>query len=274
MNTEARARTPLAASTEHPSCDRCFHRRYCLPSAVENERWMQQVITGHSRVCKGGSLFRAGQPAAKVYVVHTGAFKSVICLPDGRQRIVSFHEAGDFMGLDAFTGQWGTDAIGLEASEACEIDIDMLDAVARQIPLLQRYLRRVISDRLVRAQQDQCALGTMHVTARMIRFLLNLSARYRARGLSGDEFTLRMTRGDIGDYVGCRLETVSRVFSELQHAGLIDLERRDVRIVDHSRLARLRDSVPEWSEVLSAVPRLRCGTLLRAMRPAPADMLA
>ncbi|MBW8076526.1 MAG: cyclic nucleotide-binding domain-containing protein, partial [Gallionella sp.] len=167
MSTEARTRTPLAASTEHPSCDRCFHRRYCLPSAVENERWMQQVITGHSRVCKGGSLFRAGQPAAKVYVVHTGAFKSVICLPDGRQRIVSFHEAGDFMGLDAFTGQWGTDAIGLEASEACEIDIDTLDAVARQIPLLQRYLRRVISDRLVQAQQDQCALGTMHVTARM-----------------------------------------------------------------------------------------------------------
>lgn len=257
MNPGALIRIPCSPDAERHPCDTCFHRRHCLPSAGGDGKWMRNVMTGYSRVGKGGTLFHSGQAAVRVFVVHTGAFKSVVSLPDGRQRIVGFHEAGDFIGLEAFTGQWSTEAIALEASEACEIDVAALDDAASRLPALQRYVRRTIGDSLVQAQQDQFALGSMHVKERLARFLLNLSARYRARGLAYDEFTLRMTREDIGDYLGFRLETVSRVFSELQQAGLIELERRHVRIVDRAGLAALLDAGPEWAQTATTVPLLR-----------------
>lgn len=206
------------------------------------------MMTGVVRVRKGTRLSQAGQSMDHLYIVHTGSFKSVMSMADGRQRIVSFHEPGDMMGLEGFSGFGRSDIVALEPSEACEIDVAAMEDVATRHPGLQRYLRRLMANSLTQAQQDQFALASMLVKERLARFLLNLSARYRMRGLAHDQFTLRMTREDIGDYLGFRLETVSRVLSELQHEGLITLDRRQVRILDQAKLSGLLDPkfVPDW----------------------------
>ena len=242
-------------------CSACFHRRNCLPAALPEgeDGVLQRMYSGVVRVRKGATLFESGTVPHKVYVVHTGSFKSVMSMADGRQRIVAFHEPGDIMGLEGFSGLSRSDVVALEPSEACEIDLRALEDATARVPALQRHLRRLMGASLVQAQQDQFALGSMLVKERLARFLLNLSAKYRARGLADDEFTLRMTREDIGDYLGFRLETVSRVFSELQHDGLIALNRRLVRIVDRPALAGLLDPkfAMDWKPAVRAESPLR-----------------
>ena len=251
----------LDAAPRSTPCSACFHRRNCLPAALPEgeDTTLARMYSGTVRVRKGGVLFEAGSVPERVYIVHTGSFKSVMSMADGRQRIVAFHEPGDVMGLEGFSGLSRSDVVALEPSEACELDLRALEDAAARVPALQRQLRRLMGASLVQAQQDQFALGSMLVKERLARFLLNLSAKYRSRGLAYDEFTLRMTREDIGDYLGFRLETVSRVFSELQHDGLIALNRRQVRIVDRAALAALLDPkfAMDWKPATVAAPALR-----------------
>ncbi len=250
----------LDAAPRSTPCSACFHRRNCLPAALPEgeDTTLARMYSGTVRVRKGGVLFEAGSVPERVYVVHTGSFKSVMSMADGRQRIVAFHEPGDVMGLEGFSGLSRSDVVALEPSEACELDLRALEDAAARVPALQRQLRRLMGASLVQAQQDQFAIGSMLVKERLARFLLNLSAKYRARGLAFDEFTLRMTREDIGDYLGFRLETVSRVFSELQHDGLIALNRRQVRIVDRDALAALLDPkfAMDWKPPVAATPAM------------------
>jgi CRP/FNR family transcriptional regulator len=81
-------------------------------------------------------------------------------------------------------------------------------------------------------------LGTMRAEERLAAFLLNLSQRFRARGYSQSEFHLRMTRDEIGSYLGLSLETVSRLFSRFQADGFISVQQKHVTI---RALGALRD---------------------------------
>jgi CRP/FNR family transcriptional regulator len=82
-------------------------------------------------------------------------------------------------------------------------------------------------------------LGTMRAEERLAAFLLNLSQRFSARGYSHTEFHLRMTREEIGSYLGLKLETVSRAFSRFREVGLISVQQKHVRILDLLRLKAL-----------------------------------
>jgi CRP/FNR family transcriptional regulator len=230
-------------------------------------------------VAKGARLLRSGQAATRVYVLHNGAFKSLVGLADGRQRIVGFHEAGDWLGLEGMAGAYRADLVALEASQVCEIDLRQLENLATRVPALQRYLCRAMAQALVHAQGQQFALGSMHVRERLVRFLLELSKRYAQRGLSPDEFTLRMSREDIGEYLGFRLETVSRVFTELHRAGIIALARRRVRLLDRPALLDIldgaagsqRDHAPASAAARVAVDALIAARVAARARP-PREM--
>ncbi len=225
----------------HP-CDVCFQSRFCLPIALpqdELER-MRDIMQTTIRIGKGERLFETGQPMDKVFSVHAGSFKSVVSSPDGRQQIVGFHVPGEMTGLEGFsTRVYMTDVVALEDSEACEIDVRVLESTARDLPTLQHQIHCLIGNRLARAQQDQFVLGSMQADERLARFLLDLSERYKARGLSPDEFVLRMSREEIGSYLGLKLETVSRLMSRFHQAGLIHVAQRQVRITNRDGLGEL-----------------------------------
>ena len=248
------------------ACSMCFHRRNCLPGVLGEQApaALQEVLGSPQRVAKGARLVRAGQPASRVFIVHHGAFKALVGLADGRQRIVGFHEAGDWLGLEGLGGVYGADVVALEASQVCEVDLARLEVLAGRFPAVQRHLFRAMAQ----AQGQQFALGSMHVRERLVRFLLELSQRYARRGLAGDEFTLRMSREDIGEYLGFRLETVSRVFTELHRAGLLALARRRVRIVDRAALLALLDTSEPRVGVRAAAARVA----MPQRMPAPAGL--
>ncbi len=261
------------ASAPSP-CAMCFHRRSCLPAVLAEDGAslsLQGLVGAPMRVPKGARLLRSGQAANRVYVLHNGAFKSLVGLADGRERIVGFHEAGDWLGLEGMSGAYRADLVALEPSQVCEIDLRRLETLATRVPALQRHLCRAMAQALVHAQGQQFALGSMHVRERLVRFLLELSRRYAERGLSPDEFTLRMSREDIGEYLGFRLETVSRVFTELHRAGIIALARRRVRLLDRAALLGILDGAAR-SELERAhsgvVARVTAGALQAARHAA------
>ena len=73
----------------------------------------------------------------------------------------------------------------------------------------------------------------------MAAFLLNLAQRLHARGFSKSELVLRMTREEIGSFLGLKLETISRTFSKFVDDGIVDVKQRHVHILNTQALQEI-----------------------------------
>jgi len=218
----------LAVMPTH--CSTCNLREVCLPcglGSAEQQRLGDLVYT-RRRVKRGESLIRSGSPFDSLYAIRSGFFKSSVVLEDGRDQVTGFNMAGEVLGMDGIgTGHHTADLVALEDSEVCVIPYAHLGE-----PTLQRQLHKVMSRELVRDQGVMMLLGTMKAEERLAAFLPNLSQRFVARGFSPSEFHLRMTREEIGSYLGLSLETVSRLFSRFDDDGLIAVQQKHIRILD------------------------------------------
>ncbi len=225
-----RPKAPLSVLPTH--CMACNLREVCLPCATPgadpDAGFLDDMAYTRKRVKRGETLFRAGAGFEALYAVRSGFFRSNVVLEDGRDQVTAFHMAGEVLGLDGIGGgQHSADAVALEDSEVCIIPAARLEQAG-----LQRQLHRVMSRELVRDQGVMMLLGTMRAEERLAAFLVNLSQRFVARGFSASEFHLRMTRDEIGSYLGLSLETVSRLFSRFHDEGLIAVQQKHVRILD------------------------------------------
>jgi len=238
------APVPVDFGRLRAACSTCSLRELCLPAGLDPREMesMDQLITHRRRIRKGEHLYRAGAPLASLYAVRSGFLKSSVLHEDGREQVAGFHMMGDLLGLDAIGGGCHmSDTLALEDSELCELPFEQLEAHSRELPSLQQQLHRVMSREIVRDHGVMLLLGSMKAEERMAAFLLNLSQRFAARGYSPTEFVLRMTRGEIGSYLGLKLETVSRALSSFQDQGLIAVRQRHVRLLDLEGLRALLD---------------------------------
>jgi CRP/FNR family transcriptional regulator len=145
--------------------------------------------------------------------------------------------AGELLGLDGIgSGKHLCDAVSLEDSEVCEIPFGELEELSREIPTLQQHFHRIMSREITRDYGVMLLLGSMRAEERLAAFLLNLSQRFAARGYSPKRFMLRMTRNEIGSYLGLKLETISRAMSHFQSEGIITVQNKNVEIKDTDRL--------------------------------------
>lgn len=203
-----------------------------LPCGAKHDGAFAGAEFTRKRVKRAESLYRAGGICDSLYAVCNGFFKSSVMLEDGRGQVTGFHMHGEVLGMDGIgTGSHAAEAIALEDSE-----VSIIPAARLQEPTLQRQLQKVMSRELVRAQAVMMMLGTLRAEERLAAFLLNLSQRFVEGGLSSNEFRLRMTREEIGSYIGLSLETVSRLFSRFQDDGHIAVRQKHVRILDVSGL--------------------------------------
>jgi CRP/FNR family transcriptional regulator len=218
----------VAAVPTH--CSTCNLREVCLPCGLAGTapHLLEELVYTRKRVKRGESLYRVGSPFDSIYAVRSGFFKSRVVLEDGRDQVTAFHMAGEIVGMDGIgTETHAVDVIALEDSEVCVIPYARLEE-----PRMQRQLHKVMSRELVRDQGVMMLLGTMRAEERLAAFLTNLSQRFLARGYARDDFHLRMTREEIGSYLGLSLETVSRLFSRFQDEGLITVQQKHIRILD------------------------------------------
>jgi CRP/FNR family transcriptional regulator len=237
--------TPTAALDVHrlrTACSSCSLRELCLPAGLDAKEMEQvdRLVNRRRQVRRGDHLYRAGAPLQSLFAVRSGFMKSCVLHDDGREQVAGFHMMGEFLGLDAIsTGKHICDVVALEDSELCEIPFSHLEQLSRELPSLQQQLHRIMSREIVRDYGVMLLLGSMKAEERLAAFLLNLSQRFATRGYSSTEFNLRMTREEIGSYLGLKLETISRVLSRFQEEGLISVRNKHVKINDFTGLRRL-----------------------------------
>lgn len=224
------------------ACSQCNLRELCLPYGLSDNELvkLESLVGGRRRVKRGQHLYCAGERFEAIYAVKTGFFKTDVLLEDGRDQVTGFQMAGELLGMDGISGEVHTcNAVALEDSEVCLIPFIQLEELSSEIRTLQRHFHKVLSREIVRDHGVMMLLGTMRAEERLAAFLLNLSQRFTARGYSAAEFHLRMTREEIGSYLGLKLETVSRAFSHFQESGLIAVQQKHIRILDAESLKRL-----------------------------------
>ena len=224
------------------ACSTCSLRELCLPVGLSSEDMtkLDDLVFVRRTVKRGDYLFRAGDEFDSLYAARTGFFKTKLLLEDGREQVTGFHMAGELMGLDGIGPERHTcDAVALEDSDVCVIPFERLESLSREMEVLQHHFHKVMSREIVREHGVMMLLGSMRAEERLAAFLLNLSQRLSTRGYSAQEFNLRMTREEIGSYLGLKLETVSRVFSRFQEEGLIAVQQKNIRILDTAHLREI-----------------------------------
>lgn len=232
----------LQPSAIQVACSNCNLRELCMPMGLSpaDLAKVDDLVATRRRVRRGAPLFRTGDPFTALYAVRTGYFKTSIAAEDGRDQVTGFQMAGEIIGLDGIVDDRHTcDAIALEDAEVCVMPFDRIGELSREVGALQHHFHRIMSREIVREHGVMLLLGTMRAEERLAAFLLNLAQRLQARGFSGSDLVLRMTRQEIGNFLGLKLETVSRAFSRFAEDGLIEVRRRQIRILAPHQLQAL-----------------------------------
>jgi CRP/FNR family transcriptional regulator len=226
------------------TCPTCKLQDFSLSEGLDAEsmRQIDELLTARIRLRRGETLFRPGDRFTSLYAIRSGSCKTVSLSEDGHDQVAGYHMPGEVIGTDGVGADaHGCQAIALEDTEVCALPFERLAALSRQNGRFQHNLHRLLSREIARERAVMMLLGTMDAEQRLATFLLDLSRRYQALGYSSCEFVLRMTREEIGSYLGLKLETVSRLFSRFQREGLIQVQGRVVKLLDRTSVKRLVD---------------------------------
>ena len=197
--------TSMNPQTFKIACSNCNLRELCMPvdlSAADLDR-IDALVGNRRKVARGDSLYHNGAEFNSLFAIRTGFFKTSVTLEDGREQVTGFQMAGEIMGLDGIVSDQHT-----------------CDAVALENGVMMM-------------------LGSMRAEERLAAFLLNLTTRLHARGFSRSELVLRMTREEIGSYLGLKIETVSRTFTKLVEDGVLEVKQKNLRILKPEALKEL-----------------------------------
>lgn len=223
-------------------CDTCVLGHLCVPQGLNphDTARLSELVKERIRVPKGALFFKAGDTLTALYSLRSGSMKLQLENESGHMQITGFAFAGEIIGLDALAGNVHvSNAIAMEDTEVCVIRLSDLAYLSREIPALAYRVTRLMSQEISRSHGLVLSLGAMRSEQRLAAFLINLSQRFACLGYSGSEYVLRMSREEIGNYLGLTLETVSRLLSRFAKEGLIRVHQREVQILDFNGLQTL-----------------------------------
>jgi CRP/FNR family transcriptional regulator len=204
-----------------------------------------ELVFQHVQFKAGQRIHTIGQPFDMLYIVNSGFLKTVLIDEFGNEQVLSFPMKGDMFGMDGIhTRKYGSEAVALSSCDIIMVPFKVFSSLGRKQPELEVALYGVMSRELIREQTMVSMLGSLSAEARVARFLVSLSERFSDMGYSGKEFNLRMTRHEIGSYLGLTLETVSRILSAFNEIGLVSVEQRAIILKDIQALRTLRRLPP------------------------------
>ncbi|MCF7353391.1 FNR family transcription factor [Vibrio sp. CK2-1] len=223
-------------------CQDCSISQLCIPFSLnENELdQLDEIIERKKPVQKGQEIFKAGDELKSLYAIRSGTIKSYTITEQGDEQITAFHLAGDLVGFDAINNNSHPSfAQALETSMVCEIPYETLDELSGQMPKLRQQIMRLMSNEIKGDQDMILLLSKKNAEERLAAFLYSLSTRFSQRGFSPREFRLTMTRGDIGNYLGLTVETISRLLGRFQKSDILSVKGKYITIIDHDALQKL-----------------------------------
>ena len=227
-------------------CKTCAMAGLCTHSRIDtstHER-INDAVRCVRIVHRGHALYRPGDAFRSIYAIRTGSFKTVVMHHEGHEQVTGFGIVGDTLGIDGIaSGRHSCEAIALEDSSVCVMPLVLLEMLCREVKTIQHHVHQMLGAEIVRESTLMMLLGTMTAEERVAFFLADLSRRWEARGYSAAAFTLKMTREEIGCYLGLKLETVSRTLTKLQQRRLIYACGKNLRILDIDGLRKLATEV-------------------------------
>ena len=221
------------------ACGECSLNEICLPVGVDADDLdrLDAIIDRKRPLARGDHLFRNGERFRALYAVRSGSLKTYATSADGQEQVMGFLLPGELVGLDAIAdGYHPLSAKALETTSVCEIPFADLSSLSAQLPTLQHQMLRIMSKEIREDEHNMVILGQKSAEERLAAFLVSLSSRFRRRGFSPNQFNLSMSRGDIGNYLGLALETVSRLFTRFQNEKLLRVDRKHIELLDLERL--------------------------------------
>jgi len=233
-----------------------------------------ELLFQHVQFKTGQRVHTIGQPFDTLYIVNSGFLKTVLIDEFGNEQVLSFPMKGDMLGVDGIhSRQYSSEAVALSDCDLILLPFKKLTALGRVHLELENVMYGVMSRELVREQAMIGMLGALSAEARVARFLVSLAERFAQMGYSSKLFNLRMTRHEIGSYLGLTLETVSRTLSAFNEIGLISVDQRTIGIKDPDALKTLRRLPPSRSRAKQlASAKLKANTTAAAT--ASAQLLA
>ncbi|MDH2923885.1 CRP/FNR family transcriptional regulator [Nicoletella semolina] len=223
-------------------CQNCSISQLCLPFTLNEHELMQldNIIERKKPVQKSQIIFKSGDELNAIYAVRSGTIKSYTLSESGEEQITAFHLPGDVIGFDAIMDMRHISfAQALETAMICEIPFDILDDLAGKMPKIRHQIMRLMSNEIKSDQEMILLLSKMNAEEKLAAFIYNLSQRYAARGFSAREFRLTMTRGDIGNYLGLTIETISRLLGRFQKSNMISVQGKYITINDMNELSEI-----------------------------------
>jgi CRP/FNR family transcriptional regulator len=213
-----------------------------LGTTLQPNPRLSEITFPVRRLKPGETLCRAGDEFDAIYVIRCGFFKTVCVDESGNEVVLAFPMGGDVIGLDGLDrGRYNADVVALDTSHVAVVSFARIARLGHKDPSIGRLLYGAFSRELTREQGMIWLLGTLNAEARVATFLLDLSDRLGRLGYSRTSFALRMTRQEIGSYLGLKLETVSRTLSAFAAGGLLAVNRKVVTLRDPAGLRRIVD---------------------------------
>lgn len=233
---------PNCRHSPSTSCSDCRLAGICLPIALQDEdvARLEDIVNRGKPIQKGHTVYHQDQEFSAVYAVRVGCFKTIRTTQDGKEQVTGFYFPGEIFGMDGISKNRHTNsATALETGAVCEIPFDRLQELSIKLPSLQRHFFQLMSSEIASDQQLITQLSKNSAEERMAALFLSISTRFVARNQSGLRFRLPMSRGDISNYLGLTVETVSRILSRLQQAEVIAVDNKEVEILDIQKLRQM-----------------------------------
>ncbi|MFC3282491.1 fumarate/nitrate reduction transcriptional regulator Fnr [Litchfieldella rifensis] len=238
-------RVSRIVSREVADCQTCHLRALCVPQGLplKDIAELNGIAPPLAPLKKHDALFRQGMPFTSLFAVRSGSLKQVTTTYTNEHLVTGFFLPGDLVGLDAIAEEcYPGSAVALETTTVCELPFERLNELSLRIPALRQRIYRDLSQEVHNERLMQRLLLNRTAEARLARFLLTMSASFRRRGYSPYRFQLAMTRGDIGNYLGLSLETVSRTLTRYQQHELVVIRGHDFHLCDMKALTRLSEA--------------------------------
>ena len=217
------------------NCGNCRLNSICLPLALESDdiQQLDDIIQRSKPLQKNQHLYREGDDFQSVFAVRSGTLKAYKTTDDGREQVTGFYFPGEILGMDGISNNsHASSAKALETSAVCEIPFTSLEKLSSLMPNLQRHFFQLMSREITDDQQLITLLSKNSADERVAALMLSISTRNARRKLSATQFRLPMSRVDIGNYLGLTVETVSRVFSRMQKMDILQVDNKEIEILD------------------------------------------
>ena len=208
-----------------------------VAAPIDIEVLSKYVNVVQRKLTAGQYLYRAGQPFNALYLVNVGFLKTCLVAEDGREQVTGFRMRGDLVGIESIgAATHECDVVALETSGVWELPYPAILRACAQMPELQERLTWALAAEIRSDRSWKLALGSLSAEQRVAAFLLDLASRHEALGFSPRHFVLRMGRADIGSFLALKHETVTRALTRLAGQGCIDVQWREIRILDMAAL--------------------------------------